>query len=305
MVHTQFLNVCEVTSAISGGYPRDRGNRQPIPATYAFCGAATRTEENPLETVDSRTLPVYSAGAVEVPFVIAGMDELVSRETRWDAHSHPTHELLWNERGASSATVGSRTWTITPTVGLWMPAGVLHSAIAPAGTWYRAAQLDIASVPSLSDVPVAIEVTPLLRNLLERLADDSLGTSSRSLTEQMVIDVLAPSPNELLVLVPDSPLLQPIVDAIGDDPSDMRTLSDWARLLGVSPRTITRVFRSETGMSFGQWVSAVRAQRAVTLLAHGLDLQEVAERVGYHSTSAFGAAFRRTTGATPGMFRAS
>ena len=258
-----------------------------------------------METVDCRTLPVYSAGAVEVPFVIAGMDELVSRETRWDAHSHPTHELLWNERGASSATVGSRTWTITPTVGLWMPAGVLHSAIAPAGTWYRAAQLDIASVPSLSDVPVAIEVTPLLRNLLERLADESLGAPSRSLTEQMVIDVLAPSPNELLVLVPDSPLLQPIVDAIGDDPSDMRTLSDWARLLGVSPRTITRVFRSETGMSFGQWVSAVRAQRAVTLLAHGLDLQEVAERVGYHSTSAFGAAFRRTTGATPGMFRAS
>ena len=143
--------------------------------------------------------------------------------------------------------------TITPAVGLWMPAGVLHSAIAPAGTWYRAAQLDIASVPSLSDVPVAIEVTPLLRNLLERLADESLGAPSRSLTEQMVIDVLAPSPNELLVLVPDSPLLQPIVDAIGDDPSDMRTLSDWARLLGVSPRTITRVFRSETGMSFGQW----------------------------------------------------
>ena len=82
-------------------------NRSPRPMLSAEQPREPR--RNPLETVDSRTLPVYSAGAVEVPFVIAGMDELVSRETRWDAHSHPTHELLWNERGASSATVGSRT----------------------------------------------------------------------------------------------------------------------------------------------------------------------------------------------------
>ncbi|MGC0366391.1 AraC-like DNA-binding protein [Rhodococcus sp. 27YEA15] len=254
-------------------------------------------------TVDSRALPIYPAGSVAVPFVIAGMDEVVSRETHWDAHSHPTHELLWNERGASSSTVGSRTWTITPTVGLWMPAGVLHSSMAPAGTWYRAVHFGIDSVPSLSDVPVTVEVTPLLRNLLERLTDDTLGSYSRSLTESMVIDVLAPSPHELLVQIPELPLLRPLVETIQNDPSDSRTLSDWATLLDVSPRTITRVFRSETGLSFGRWVAAVRAQRAVILLAHGLDLSEVAERVGYHSTSAFGAAFRRVTGATPGTFR--
>lgn len=237
--------------------------------------------------------------------MIAGMDELVSRTTTWGAHSHPTHELLWNERGASSATVGSRTWTITPTIGLWMPAGVLHSAIAPAGTWYRAAQFGIATAPALSESPVAVEVTPLLRQLLDRLVDESLGSYSRSLTENMVIDVLAPTANELLVHVPDSPLLAPIVDAFGEDPRDSRTLSDWASTLGVSPRTITRAFRSDTGLSFGRWVAAVRAQRAVMLLSYGLDLDEVAERVGYSSTSAFGAAFRRVTGATPGTFRVS
>ncbi len=238
-----------------------------------------------------------------MPFVIAGMDELVARDTWWEEHSHPTHELLWNESGSSRVTVESRTWTITSTSGLWMPAGLLHSGSASAGTWYRAAQFGIASAPALSTSPVAIEITPLLRLLLERLAEQSLTERSRSLTESMVIDLLAPSRHELLVHVPDAPLLRPIVEALGNDPRDSRTLSAWAAQLGVSPRTITRVFQAETGLSFGRWVATVRVQRAMVLLGHGLELHEVAEHVGYRSASAFGAAFRRATGSTPGMFR--
>ena len=120
-------------------------------------------------TVDHRRLPVYGADAFEVPFVIAGANEQITRNTHWDDHSHPTHELLWNERGASTATIGSRTWTVTPSVGLWIPAGVLHSGWMPAGTWYRAAQFSVVSVPSISADAVAVEISPLLRLLLERL----------------------------------------------------------------------------------------------------------------------------------------
>lgn len=253
--------------------------------------------------MESRSLPVYDAGEIDVPFVIAGMDELIGADTRFEPHSHPTHELLWNERGASSATIGTQTWTITSTIGLWIPAGLLHWGIMPTGTWYRTAHFGIDHAPLLSDGPVAVEMTSLLRLLLDRLADESLGTASRSLTEKMVIDVLAPAVHELSVQVPTSPLLRPIIEAIGDDPSDPRTLSDWADELGVSRRTVTRTFRAETGLSFGRWVAAVRAQRAVILLGHGLELGEVAEQMGYRSASAFGAAFRRVTGATPATFR--
>lgn len=256
------------------------------------------------DAVESRSLPVYTAGEIPVPYVIAGMDELVARDTWWRDHSHPTHELLWNERGASSATIGARTWTITPSLGLWIPAGTLHSGITPAGTWYRTAHFGIDAVPPLAERPVAVEMTPLLRLLLIRLAGDGLGARSRALTEAMVLDVLAPAPRELLVLLPSSPLLRPIVDAVRRDPGDQRTLAEWAGLLGVSARTITRAFRAETGSSFARWLAAVRAQHAVFLLAHGREPDEVARQVGYASVSAFGAAFRRTTGLTPGAFRA-
>ncbi|BFP57253.1 helix-turn-helix domain-containing protein [Streptomyces griseus] len=254
-------------------------------------------------TQETRTLPALAPGSVETPFVIKDYGEIVSHDTLWDAHSHPFHELLWNERGASTAVVGARVWTITPTLGLWMPAGTLHTGSASAGTWLRASFFGFRTTASISDTPVAVEITPLLRLLLERLGEPGLAPSSRAATEALVLDVLAPSPRELLVQVPTSGLLRPVADAVREDPGDQRTLADWASELGVSTRTVTRAFSAETGTSFVRWVAAVRAQHAIGLLTRGWDVESVAEQVGYRSASAFGAAFRRTTGLTPGMFR--
>lgn len=252
---------------------------------------------------DLRSLPRHPAGSIAVPFVIAAFDELVERDTRWAEHSHPTHELLWNERGASQVTVGPRTWTITPTVGLWMPAGVVHAGTAPSGTWYRTTHVEIGVGEAVADAPAAVEITPLLRLLLERLADASLAARSREITEALVLDVLAPSERELSVHLPRSSLLAPIVQAVMSRPGEAGSLAAWADRLGVSTRTISRAFRAETGLGFARWVATVRAQRAMLLLSRGERIEDVADELGYGSMSAFGAAFRRTTGFTPSAFR--
>jgi len=252
---------------------------------------------------DQRRLPVYAAGAGSPSSAFGLFDEVVDVDTVWAGHAHPTHELLWNERGVSTATVDRRTWSVTPRFGLWMPAGLVHSGAAAAGTWYRAIHFGIHSMTSIADVPTTVEITPLLRLLLERLGEPGLTDSSRDLTQALVLDVLAPSSWEVVVFAPTSPLLAPIVDAVRDAPDDPRTLADWSLALGVSTRTLTRAFRSETGTGFSQWVATVRAQHAVDLLGRGNEIDDVARAVGYSSTSAFGAAFRRVTGATPGALR--
>ncbi|MFE9243467.1 helix-turn-helix domain-containing protein [Nocardiopsis sp. NPDC006938] len=252
---------------------------------------------------ENRSLPSYGAGEIDVPFVVRGTGEVIARDTYWEEHSHPTHELLWNRRGASTATTGARVWTITPSVGLWIPAGTPHSGWTPAGTWHHAAQFSVRAVPALADTTVAVEVTPLLRLLLDRLATEELDGAARARTEAVVLDLLAPSPVELLLRVPDAALLEPIVAAVREDPADGTTLAAWAARLEVSPRTVTRAFRAQTGLGFSQWVAAARVQHAIGLLAVGEEIEEVAERVGYRSASAFGAVFRRVTGTSPGRFR--
>ncbi|WP_082498414.1 AraC family transcriptional regulator [Plantibacter sp. Leaf314] len=251
-----------------------------------------------------RRLPLYEAGAIPVPFVIRGNTERIARDTHWDEHSHPTHELLWNDHGASTATVGDRVWTVTPHHALWIPAGVRHTGWTPAGTWQRAAMFSVDQVPAISELPTAVELTPLLRLLLDRLSAAGLDDRARATTEATILDVLEPAEHELLLRLPRSALLAPIVERLRASPSDGTSLAEWATFLGVSTRTVTRTFESETGLGFARWVAAARVQHAITRLIAGDGIDEVAAAVGYRSTTAFGTAFRRVTGTSPGRFRA-
>lgn len=252
-----------------------------------------------------RTLPRHEAGDVEVPYTILAGREVIQADTYWAEHSHPTHELLWNEHGASTARIGARVHTISPGVGLWIPAGVPHSGFTPAGVRHLAAQFSITRTSAPASRPVAVEITPLLQLLLERSLADGLAPRSRELTDEMILDVLAPSPRELPLTVPDHPLLDPILAALAADPADPTTLEEWAGRLDVSSRTLTRAFEASTGRGFRAWAATARAQRAVVLLAAGARIEDVAEQVGYRSPSAFTAAFRRVTGLTPGAYRRS
>lgn len=238
-----------------------------------------------------------------MPYTILGGQELMARDTYWAEHSHPTHELLWNARGASTATIGVRTWTITPIVGLWIPAGVPHSGLTPAGVWHRAAQFSTTRVAPPAREPVAVDITPLLRLLLDRAITAPLPPASRRITDAMILDVIEPSDHVLPLPHPDDPLLAPIFEAVTSDPSDGSSLETWAGRLGVSPRTLTRAFVARTGLTFRLWTATARAHRAVALLAAGEAVEDVAHEVGYASASAFSSAFRRVTGLTPGSFR--
>ena len=252
-------------------------------------------------TLDERA---DDAGVIEFPYVVGGTFPSPSTDVTWSEHAHATHQLIWNEYGASTATVAPRTWTITPTIGLWIPGGTLHSGWTPASTRQRSAQFDPASFPSISAGPSTVQISPLLGLLLDRLSLGELDDESRATTEAMVLDVIRPAPRELLLRVPESATVAPIVAAIRTNPADPTTLAQWADRLGISTRTITRIFIAETGLGFARWVTIARAQHAITLLAQGESLDEIAERTGFSSASAFGAAFRRSTGMTPGQFRA-
>ena len=52
-------------------------------------------------------------------------------------------------------------------------------------------------------------------------------------------------------------------------------------------------------MTFGRWRQQVRLLRALRLLAEGASVTAAALDVGYDSTSAFIAMFKRTLGKTP------
>jgi AraC-like DNA-binding protein len=75
-----------------------------------------------------------------------------------------------------------------------------------------------------------------------------------------------------------------------------------ARLARVCQRTFTRLFRTQSGVSFGQWRQQVCLLAANKRLSMGQPVTVVAVNLGYASASAFAAAFRRVLGETPGQY---
>lgn len=76
-----------------------------------------------------------------------------------------------------------------------------------------------------------------------------------------------------------------------------------ARRVGLSARTLRRLLEAENA-SFASVLDDVRSARARSELIAGRRLAEVAESLGYESTSTFVRAFRRWTGETPAAWRA-
>ena len=96
------------------------------------------------------------------------------------------------------------------------------------------------------------------------------------------------------------PRLRRVTDALLADPADPRGLDAFAATAGASARTLARLFRAETGMSFQAWRRHLRLTEALALLSQGVPPARVAANVGYSSGPAFGAAFRAAFEITPG-----
>src|SRR6185503_15231595 len=117
----------------------------------------------------------------------------------------------------------------------------------------------------------------------------------------VLMDELAAAPVEPLLLpMPSDPRALAAANGILASPADEATTDDVARRSALSARTLERLFRAETGMTFGLWRQKARLLESVRLLAEGGTVTAAAIDSGYSSVSAYIAAFKQTFGCTPG-----
>lgn len=82
------------------------------------------------------------------------------------------------------------------------------------------------------------------------------------------------------------------------------TVRDLADHVGYSPFHFTRLFRSRTGVSPGQFLTALRIDAAKRLLLDDdAPVIDVAAAVGFDSLSSFSRRFRNVVGVAPGQLR--
>ena len=81
-------------------------------------------------------------------------------------------------------------------------------------------------------------------------------------------------------------------------------IRDLAAEFHLSPAYLQRLFKHETGICMGEWLSEQRLQRAAYLLSNSyLSIKEITHAVGYEHTSSFVRAFERRFAQAPARYR--
>lgn len=82
------------------------------------------------------------------------------------------------------------------------------------------------------------------------------------------------------------------------------TVQECAGVVHLSPSYFSNLFKKETGMTFMQYVTSERMEKAKELLLEGMQVQDITFELGYRDRPYFSELFKKHTGVTPSEFRA-
>lgn len=218
-------------------------------------------------------------------------------------HRHRRAQLCYASEGVMTVTTPDGAFVVPPQRAVWLPGGTEHRIDARGRVAMRTLYVGLDAAPDLPREVCVLHVTPLLRELVLAAVDMPQSFAPNGPEHRLmsvIFDQIRALPVAPLALpTPKDRRVRRVADALLADPADGRSLEEWARVVGASARTLARLFRRETAMSFRVWRQQLRLLRAMEMLAAGQSVTTVALDLGYDSPSAFTAMFRRTLGTTP------
>ena len=250
------------------------------------------------------TPKVYSDGFLVRSLAITYHDGFVVGN-----HAHAWGQLIYGTSGVMCVSAASKVWFVPPTRAIWLPPKQNHSIRMLGDVAMRTLYLAPAISSSLAEEVVALEVSPLLREVvlhvhdLEMLVEDDSGHDRLA---GVLVDLLSDAPiGQLCLPLPIDSRAVAAAQWMQENPGELLDLRSIAKHHGCSLRTLQRLFTRETGLTLDAWRQKARLIYAVTQLSNGNNVTEAALLCGYNSTSAFIAAFKKLFGVTPGRFTVS
>lgn len=219
-------------------------------------------------------------------------------------HTHPWAQLMYATAGMLEVHTPQGRSLVSPQCAVWIPPHLPHGVTTREDVAFHSLYLDVAAVGDVASDCTVLRMTSLLRELV--IATGSLpkhydASGPDGALVQLIVDrVRHLAPASFTLPMPSDPRLLKIAQALQENPGDVRHLDAWGQRVGATRRTLSRLFRQETGLSFTTWRQAARLIAAWPMLEEGASVTSVAKALGYDSTSSFIAQFRKYHGITPG-----
>jgi AraC-like DNA-binding protein/mannose-6-phosphate isomerase-like protein (cupin superfamily) len=229
---------------------------------------------------------------------------------RLDTHFHREAQLVYAARGTMQVTTPKGRWLVPPDRAVWVPALSEHSIDVLADIDMRTLYFDLAWLAreqrSVSlDAEFVVRVSRLLHESILALFD---GRNDPDRTEILVrlamLELHQAEDSATFIPLPQEPRCRRAADIVLGDPTASHEIEALAREVGTSARTLSRLFASETQLSFKSWCQRARIAAAIERLSiqANVSVKALAAELGYASVPAFSHAFRQVTGKTPTQF---
>src|SRR5476651_884140 len=229
---------------------------------------------------------------------------------RLDTHMHREAQLVYAAKGTMQVTTPKGRWLVPPDRAVWVPALLEHSIDVLADIEMRTLYFDVAWLArekrsaSLA-AEFVVRVSPLLHQAILALFDDRNDPERTELLVKLaMLELHQAEDSATFIPLPQEPRCRRAADIVLGDPTASNEIETLAREVGTSARTLSRLFSSETQLSFKSWCQRARIAAAIERLSiqANASVKQLAAELGYASVPAFSHAFRQVTGKTPTEF---
>jgi AraC-like DNA-binding protein/quercetin dioxygenase-like cupin family protein len=231
---------------------------------------------------------------------------------RLDTHFHREAQLVYAARGTMQVTTPKGRWLVPPDRAVWVPARSEHSIDVLADIDMRTLYFDLAWLAreqrsASLDAEFVVRVSRLLHESILALFDRRNDPDRTELLVKLaMLELHQAEDSATFIPLPQEPRCRRAADIVLCDPTASHEIETLAREVGTSARTLSRLFSSETQLSFKSWCQRARIATAIERLSvnTSVSVKQLAAELGYASVPAFSHAFRQVTGKTPTEFAA-
>jgi AraC-like DNA-binding protein/mannose-6-phosphate isomerase-like protein (cupin superfamily) len=229
---------------------------------------------------------------------------------RLDTHMHREAQLVYAARGTMQVTTPKGRWLVPPDRAVWVPARLEHSIDVLADIEMRTLYFDLTWLAQQDrsqslNAEYVVRVSRLLHEVILALFDGRNDPERAGILVRLALLELHEAEDSATFMpLPHELRCRRAADIVLGDPTGTHEIETLARAVGTSVRTLSRLFASETQLSFKSWCQRARIAAAIEKLSTeaNVSVKQLASDLGYASVPAFSHAFLQVTGKTPTEF---
>lgn len=226
------------------------------------------------------------------------IQSLRQKSSAKNPHFHKTGQLSLTLGGVMYVRAETRLFIVPPQMAIFIPKNTSHYHIMRKDLVLNTLYLSEKYTKNLPKKVTLLTITDLAKNLILRITQLKGSDLETKETKRLLATLIDELKNTTVIdyselPLSDNPIILKVYQQFNQANTTYPSIEELAKLVHISSRTLLRIFKQETGMSFIIWKQRFLFIKALELLQKYGRTNIVAYKLGYNSESAFISMFKK------------